>query len=191
MRLGPLALAGVAVAGPLGAQTGPADPLLFRVDTRIGFLVTGAGGFADRPLFQTDGGVQLGRARPGGPPAVGLTLGTALASGELFAEGASVSLRVLGGVEFPWALGSGTRAQAPVELVPVFQMGYQIAFQDDRRRGFTARTALGLRIVPSRGTFFTTFEPFSLVWLPQPGRGRAAGSRWGLEVGVLKVGWRF
>ena len=61
------------------------DGLLFKIDSRIGFLFTGTEGFADRPLFQIDGGVQFGRAKPGGPPALGITLGASIESGEIFA----------------------------------------------------------------------------------------------------------
>ena len=168
------------------------DGLLFRIDSRIGFLITGTEGFADRPLFQIDGGVQFGRAKPGGPPALGLTLGASIESGEIFARSASISTRFLAGIELPWAIGGSATRRNTVEFVPAVQVGYQHAFEDDGRDGLTFRVAPGIRVFPSRGTVFLTFEPISFVLLAAPPPAEDHGDdRFGWELGVLKFGWRF
>jgi len=168
------------------------DGLLFRIDSRIGFLITGSEGFADRPLFQVDGGLQFGRARPGGPPALGITLGASIESGEIFARTASISTRFLAGIELPWAIGGSATRRNAVEFVPAIQVGYQHAFEDDGRNGLTLRVAPGIRVLQSTRTMFLTFEPLSFVLLAAPAPAEDLGDdRFGVELGVLKFGWRF
>lgn len=187
-------VSGAHAAGPDGRirAAEPGDgPLLF-VQSRLGYLITPDRGFTNRPFVQADGGVQLGPARVGGPPALALTLGVAVGAGEFLGEGSTLSARVLGGVELPWALAVRSLGEHPIELVPAVQVGYQNAFGEDRRDGFTVRGAVGLRIFPGAGRFFFTFEPVSVVLLPRPDPpGKRDSSRVAAELGILKMGWRF
>ena len=175
-----------------GVRPDARDGLLFRVDARLGYLITGGQGFSDRPFVQIDGGIQFGQATVGGPPSLALTVGAAVGAGEFLAEAGTYSLRMLGGVELPWAIDASVLGDRPVELVPAIQAGHQESYGEDERSGFTLRAALGLRLLPSSGTFFVTFEPAGFVLLPRPDPAMDEGSsRFAAELGVLKVGWRF
>lgn len=168
------------------------DGVLVRIDARIGFMITGAEGLLDRPLAQVDGGIQFGRARVGGPPSLALTVGVALGSGDFLGEDATTSMRLLMGVEVPFALAGGFVGEGPVELVPVVQVGYRTSYREASRSGFTARAALGLRLLPRETAFFLTLEPVSMTLLPSADESAgSSGGRFAVEVGVLKLGWRF
>ena len=176
------------VAQEAGASDGS---VLFLADFRTAFMITGGDGFADRPVFHASGGVQLGQAVPGGPPTVAFTLGTALSVGE-FLGPSPIAVRVLGGIELPVALGAASGPAKPPELVPAIQAGYQNAFGEDRRSGFTLRAALGLRLLSRESGFYFTVEPVSLVLLPRPDPARDRGSeRLAVELGLLKFGVRW
>lgn len=191
MRLVALLLALVSFGGGSVSAQEPLRPdvrdgPLFRLDSRLGFLVTSGDTFGDRPVWQIDGGIQLGPARPGRPPALGFTVGVSVGAAE-FLGPTTTSTRVMGGIELPWALSS------TLELVPAVQAGYLRAAEEDERSGFVSRWAIGIRILPRRQTFYFGFEPASLVTLPRPDdpvRGDP-GARAALELGVLRFGWRF
>jgi len=158
----------------------------------MGYLITAGQGFTNRPFGQIDAGVQLDPARPGSLPGFALTLGVAVGAGEFLARGSTVSTRVLAGIELPWAVAVPALGKNPVELVPAIQAGYQNAFGEDKRSGFTLRGAVGLRLLPGTGAFFFTIEPASFVLLSRPDALNDRGSsRFGTELGILKVGWRF
>lgn len=134
--------------------------------------------------------MQFGRARPGGGPALGLTLGASVGAAE-FLGPSTISLRILGGVELPFAVYEAWPGGAALELVPAIKIGYLRAFEEDERDGLTFRGAVGLRVLPGGGAFYFTFEPLALVALPSPGAGfSSGGSQLALELGVVKVGWR-
>lgn len=201
-----LATALAGAAPPLSAQAGPAGGpedgrrVLRRLDGRIGFLITGGESFTDRPFAQVDAGVQFGRARHGGSPALGVLVGAALGFGEILASDASASLRVMAGIEAPWAVAPGGAA-GPLELVPAVQVGLQKAWAEDERDGFTLRAGLGLRVPIGDGTGHITFEPVSFALLSPTGRPvlpETGGDvpldetpRAAFELGILKFGWRF
>ena len=167
------------------------EGVLWLLHSRVGFMVTGGDGFDDRAFVQLDGGAQFGRASVGAGPAIGLTLGTAVGASH-FLGGTNVSLRVLGGVELPWALDVTAFGDGPVELVPALQAGYLKAYDEDERSGFTLRATVGLRLLPGSSPFFFTFEPITFVLLPSPDPSKAQDrSRLAVELGLLKVGWRF
>lgn len=190
------AVVGLCTAHEISAQTGRfavtserADSragILYRVDSRIGFLITSGQTFGDRPVVQIDGGVQFGAATPGGPPRVGLTGGFTIGAAR-FLGGTDTSIRFLAGAEFPWALSRS------IELAPAVQAGYLKAFDEDERHGFTSRVAVGIRVLPSRGAFYFGFEPIALVTLPLPDATAEGdpGSRVAAEFGLLRFGWRF
>ena len=169
------------------AKTG----ILWLISGRVGYLITDSPGFSDRPVFQVDGGLQFGPARPGESPRVALTVGIALGAGDFLGESASESYRLLAGVQVPVAVSGGFIGTSPVEIVPVVQAGYQRTYGQDDRAGFTGRTTIGLRLLPKSTAFFFTFEPVSLFLLAPPPADASDGSRLALEIGIVKFGWRF
>lgn len=184
-----LALAGLAAtfAAGLAGQDVPQRGS-FRLETRLAFLVTRSEGLTDRPLLGARVGFDTGALR-GSRGGLAITLASEIGFGEVFADHQSESLHVWGGAQLPFAVGSGP-ATALV-LVPGIEAGWVKSFGEDERRGFALRVGVGLR-VPVAGRLDFGFHPASFVLLPGPRETAGShGSRIGLELGVLALGWRF
>ncbi len=167
------------------------DGVLVRIDARFAWAVTEGEGFGDHPLIQLDAGVQLGRARVGGPPAVALVVGGSVGVGEALGK-SNLSVRVVGGSELPVAVSMSGLSPSSVEIVPVLQAGYLKVVDEDKRKGFTLRVTVGMRFLFDRTAFYFTFEPLSVVLLPPPPGGfNRSTAKVAFELGILKVGARF
>lgn len=175
------------IARPLLAQTTP------RIDTRIGYLLTGGNTFSDRPLVQVGGALEFGQTRVGGPPVFGVTAGLVAEFGNVFAASMTTSWRFLAGVEAAWALTDGVDGAAPrAEFVPSIQVGYMTTGGQDERSGLTVRAGPGLRVpLAPDGRMLLTFEPVSIVLLPAPDGVIEDEARVAWELGILKFGFRF
>ncbi len=54
------------------------------------------------------------------------------------------------------------------------------------------RTTLGLRLLPTATRLYLTFEPASFVLLfPLDANDAEGSSRFAMEIGLIKFGWRF
>ncbi|MFQ5530753.1 MAG: hypothetical protein ACE5FP_10470 [Gemmatimonadota bacterium] len=175
------------VALPAQGQTS------LRVDSRLGYLVTGGDTFSDRPFVQIGGALELGRARAGAAPVLAVSVGLVAEFGDIFAASMTTSWRMLAGLEAAWVLAEGPDGGAPrAEFVPSIQAGYQTTVGQDERSGLTLRAGPGLRIpIASDGGMLLTFEPVSVVLLPAPDGPIADEARIAWELGILKLGFRF
>jgi hypothetical protein len=168
------------VALPLLAATVLAGAPAFVGSFRASWNLVDGVGVLDHIAVEGAFGLELRRPLGAPGPAVDV-LGSATGA---IAEGGEPSMRVLGGVAFPFRLGPA------VELVPSFWFGGYRLFAGDRREGPAGRVALALR-VEGEGGFFLEFAPLSLLLLPPPGDGWSRyTSHVALDVAIVTFGGR-
>lgn len=167
------------------------DGVLFLIDTRLAWVVTLGEGFGDHPLIQLDAGIQLGRARVGRPPPIALIVGAAVGVGEALGK-SNANVRIVGGIEVPFAVSMPALSASAIEVVPVLEAGYLKVIDEDEREGFILRGSVGMRFLFGGTAFYLTFEPFSAVLLPPPPAELDNGTaNVAIELGILKLGARF
>lgn len=163
---------------PEAPPSAPGPPLRFRADFRAGWNITDGAGVIDHIVLEGTFGVQLG------PRDVRINVAPVFAAAGGIAEGGEPTMRMMGGLEFAFAL------HPVVELVPAVFVGGFRAWEGDKRQGLAARIGCGLRVHGPRG-FFVGFDPFSLYVLPPPPGGTTPyTSHVALDVSILRFGGR-